>query len=941
MNRTFLLLLSIITYLPGAGVHAQDIAADHIPRTVILKVKPAYRNLCGINQINDIRINSFFDQIGVEKLEKKFPSHRPPEQLKNINGELYADLSTIYELTYKMDFQLSKVLKYLNNLPEIAYAEPHYIPKPLFTPNDVTLSYHLGLIQAYAAWDSTFGDTNIVIGITDSGTDTDHVDLQGNIKYNYADPIDGVDNDFDGFIDNYRGWDLGENDNDPSTTSSHHGIYVAGLAAAVTNNGEGVAGIGFNCKFLPIKVNNSAGDFTAAYEGIVYAADHGCQIINCSWGGIYKASQFEQDVITYASINKNALVIAAAGNDGNEDVFNPASLKYVLSIGGTDASDLKTEGQFGSTYGINLDLCAPGVGTSSTNINGNYITFGNPGTSWAAPVVSGCAAIVKSVFPNYSSIQIGEQLKVTSDIIDTIAGNSAYMGKLGAGRVNLFRAITETDKPSIVITRNIITDGNDDKFEIGETINVSATFKNYLDTTNNLFVTITSNNTNINILNNTVYLGVINTLDTTDNHSTPFTFTIEATANYNEVIDLTFNYSDGTYNAVEYIDIVVNSDMVDIEINDISSTITSESRFGYNGLNPQHGLGFRYKGEQLLYEAGFMVGALKKDTIYVSDNVLDSLSPDSDFTSTSIAVALTSPIISDFDVAVAMNDNNADSNMMKIGLEQNVYAWDNVANNNFIITEYEIINNDTITMNNVYTGIFADWDVRDYSANRASEESFNEVGYVTCTETGSPFVGVKLLSGGPFIHYAIDNYAGAPGVNIFSSSYTTSKKYTTLSTQRSNAGLVGNGNDVCDVVSTGPFTILPADTLLVAFALIAGDDFMDLLLAAQAAQTQYDSIYYVEDTTSSYIDKQAYDKLKVYPNPANNSVSLIIGPEYGKNIMIKLYNNMGVQVYSGHLNKGPKRINKKLDTSTLSSGLYHYIVSSNKNNNQGKLLIIH
>ncbi len=259
MNRTFLLLLSIISYLLGAGVHAQDIGADHIPRTIIIKVKPAYRNLCGINQINDIRINSFFNKIGVEKLEKKFPNHRPPEQLKNIDGELYADLSTIYELTYNKDFQLSKVLKYLNNLAKIAYAEPHYIPKPLFTPNDVTLSYHLGLIQAYAAWDSTFGDTNIVIGITDSGTDIDHVDLQGNIKYNYADPIDGIDNDFDGFIDNYRGWDLGENDNDPSTASSNHGIYVAGLAAAVTNNGEGVAGVGFNCKFLPVKVNNSSG----------------------------------------------------------------------------------------------------------------------------------------------------------------------------------------------------------------------------------------------------------------------------------------------------------------------------------------------------------------------------------------------------------------------------------------------------------------------------------------------------------------------------------------------------------------------------------------------------------------------------------------------------------------------------------------------------------
>jgi len=951
MIKQFYFILSILACHLSQNSFSQEIVAEHLAKTVIIKVQKDYHSLCTNNHIDYAQLLSFFNQIGVDKLEKKFPNHLPPTRFKNASGEKYADLSTIYELSYTKEYKLSKVLNYLKNIPIIAYAQPHYIPKPLYIPDDdslnLVLQYHLDKIQAFDAWDSTFGNSNIVIGIVDSGTDTSHSDLKGNVYYNLGDPIDGADNDNDGFKDNYRGWDLGDNDNDPTSSApsglwwQYHGVLVSGLAAGVTDNGQGIAGVGFNSSFLPVKVSrNSDGAFIAAYEGIVYAVDHGCQIINCSWGGIYEASEFEQDIITYASINKNALVIAAAGNNGDESVYMPASLKYVLSVGGTDAIDVK----FGiSSYGINLDLCAPGFNMYSTEFGGGYRNIGT-GTSFAAPIVSGCAAIVKSVFPNYSSIQIGEQLKVTSDNIDNISGNSAFSGKLGAGRINLFRAITETDKPSIVMTRNVISDGNDDKFEIGETVSIGATFKNYLDTTNSLFVTISSNNPNITIQNNTIFLGVLNTLDSTNNYITPFTFTIESTAKYNEIIDMKFTYSDGAYNASEYIIIMANSNMVDIDINDISTTITSESRIGYNdpiSPSPQLGLGFRYKGEQMLYEAGLMVGATKGSSFFVSDNILDSLSSDSDFVSTSIANTLTIPIVSEIDINVELNDNNAGSDKMNIVVEQNVYAWSNESDDNYIIMEFHIINNDTMKLDYVYAGIFADWDVRDYLLNTASEEGLNKIGYVTCTDPGSPFVGIKLLSNGPFVHYGIDNYPGAPGVDIFSSSYSTAKKYTTLSTNRSDAGTIGNGNDVCDVVSTGPFTLLSNDTITVAFALIAGDNFMDLLLSAQAAQIKYDSIYFKEDTVNTFVTKKAEEYFSIYPNPSNSFFSFFFDPKYGKNIKFSLYNSTGKHLYSDLLSNDAMGLRKQYDTSTLESGIYFYTISSDNYNNQGKLLVSH
>ena len=114
----------------------------------------------------------------------------------------------------------------------------------------------------------------------------------------------------------------------------------------------GIAGVGFNTKFLPIKISNSVGILTKAYQGIVYAADHGCFVINCSWGG-YVASQFNQSIIDYATINKGCLVVAAVGNDNGNNPFYPAGYQGVLSVAASDPSDIKT---IVSNYGYYVDV---------------------------------------------------------------------------------------------------------------------------------------------------------------------------------------------------------------------------------------------------------------------------------------------------------------------------------------------------------------------------------------------------------------------------------------------------------------------------------------------------------------------------------------------------------------------------------------------------------
>lgn len=190
--------------------------------------------------------------------------------------------STLYEITYNNSIPIKKTINILMATGIIEYAEPLYKIQLLSNPNDpdTASQYYLGLIKAYDAWDISQGDSNIVVGVTDTGTDLDHPDLAAGIAYNYADPINGIDDDGDGYIDNFMGWGFGQNDNDPSVDVIH-GSFVLGLAGAVTNNGIGIAGAGYKTRFLPVKISNN-GVLTTAYEGIVYAADHGCQIINCS-----------------------------------------------------------------------------------------------------------------------------------------------------------------------------------------------------------------------------------------------------------------------------------------------------------------------------------------------------------------------------------------------------------------------------------------------------------------------------------------------------------------------------------------------------------------------------------------------------------------------------------------------------------------------------------
>lgn len=885
---------------------------DYLEKTVIFRLKPQYRWLISGRGIGNMQLAGFLNSIGAPVPSRKFPNHQPPEKPYNERGEKLEDLSLIYSFTYASDIPLENVINGLYSIGVFEYAEPYYVPKTCYTPNDpgITFEYHLSKLDAFNAWNISQGDTNIVIGITDTGIEFTHADLT-NVKYNSADPVNGADDDGDGYTDNYRGWDLGENDNDPSYNANAHGVHVTGLAAATTDNGVGMAGVGFKTRYLPVKISNASGALTMAYDGIVYAADHGCHVINCSWGST-GGGQFGQNIINYATFNKNALVVAAAGNNGLFQDFYPASYDLVISVAGTNNNDQKWSG---SNFGYKVDVCAPGDGIYSTWPTNTYTI--SSGTSMASPIAAGAAAMIKAMNPSYTALQVGEHLKVTCDNIYPV-NNPTFADKLGTGRVDLFNALSGTSSPSVVNTLRNLTDNNDNAFVANDTLRITGDFTNYLSPTTNLTVTLSTTSPYVTILDGTTTLGVVGTLATASNTSDAFTVKINPTAPLNQNVLFKFTMTDGSYSAVQYFDVTVNVDYINIAIGDVATTITSKGLIGYNMDQQQQGLGFTYMGGvSHLYEASLMVGTSSSK---VSDRARSTTAtPDADFISAINVHRVLPSVISEFDVEGEFTDNAA-SAPLPVHVAHSAYAWSIPGHRKYVIVNYEITNTGTTPLSNLHAGIFADWDILNYSNNKAAFDNVNMLGYCWSTDS-SLYMGTKLLTPGPVVHYAIDNVSGGGGgVNLFDG-YDTAEKFTTLSTNRATAGnTLTAGNDVCNVVSSGPFSLNAGDSVVVAFALIAGDSLLDLQNSAINAQLMYDSVPVGLDPVAS----SNTTLLQNYPNPATGATVIEVGMAQAEEAELSIYNAMGQQVasvYKGNLQQGRHQFH--VDLSGYTSGMYY------------------
>lgn len=359
----------------------------------------------------------------------------------------------IYDIRIPEGSDLFRVIEKFSLTGLVQYAEPQTIGRWEVTPNDTRFGEQWGLhntgqsggtvdgdIDAPEAWDTETGNPLVVPAIVDSGTDIDHVDLYDNLWKNEDEiPGNGKDDDTNGYVDDYDGWDFEGNDGDPRSTNSH-GTQVAGIVAARTNNGTGVAGVaggfyGGGASMMPLKVGTSGPNGAVLDDAILYAADNGAQIITMSLS--VGQTQAIDDALSYAYNQKGVFIDCASGNSGSS-VSYPARNPNVMAVAATDRYDNKA---YYSNPGPEIEVAAPGSDILSTTIGNNYGS--GSGTSFAAPHVAGTAALVFSYNSNLTNVDVRQLLKDSADDIDA----PGFDNNTGYGRINARGALDLAPPP--------------------------------------------------------------------------------------------------------------------------------------------------------------------------------------------------------------------------------------------------------------------------------------------------------------------------------------------------------------------------------------------------------------------------------------------------------------------------------------------------------------
>jgi|GEM_PF-1262444 len=333
-------------------------------------------------------------------------------------------------------------------------------------------------IKLFQAWGIETGRNDVIVAITDGGVQVNHPDLAANIWVNTDEiPGNNIDDDDNGYVDDINGYGFG--DNTGTIAPDPHGTHVGGTIAAVTNNGVGVAGVaggsgtgdGIRIMSLAAFGANDTGGFEDTY---IYGADNGALISQNSWGYTLP-NVFEQVVLdaidyfvaeagrdengTQVGLMNGGFVIFAAGNDDDPGNWYPGFYATTLAVAGTNHQDKKA---WYSNYGTWVDVAAPGGETSnvpaqqgvlSTLSNNQYGYF--QGTSMACPHVSGLAALLVSKYggPGLTPAAVRTRIIQTTDNIDAV--NPDFVGLLGSGRINAFKALQEDDGEAPAAVTNL------------------------------------------------------------------------------------------------------------------------------------------------------------------------------------------------------------------------------------------------------------------------------------------------------------------------------------------------------------------------------------------------------------------------------------------------------------------------------------------------------
>ena len=821
---------------------------NYLSNTIVYKLKGedvVSKSAHTATPISDIDEKNIV-KLGATNIQPLFPAdnfifqHTDPSKI----GHRTKKLSLIYTLEIDAKMDLETAINLLRQDPAVEYAEPVYTNhKPLLVPNDPLAStnsqYHLTAINAFDAWDFAQGDPSMIIGIIDNGANINNSDLNAN----YHAPV-FIDTSFD-LLNDISGATTGNLfDSDNNVIGGTHGQNVALAAAAVPNNNTGTVGTGFNCSFLPVKVapDDNLNNYIDGYGGILFAAKQGCKVINMSWGRTGPPSSLEEDILQ-SVFEDDIVLIAAAGNDNDQDLFFPASYDMVLSVAATNSFGTKADF---SSFNSRVDISAPGadlvVSTGATA----------SGTSFAAPLVAGAAGLIRVQHPEWDASQVMARLITTSDNLYDNPLNESFRGLLGIGQLNMFRAVTDSLK-AITLDSCTFNPMDTDGYLInGSTATMNLFICNHLNALSDLRVTVRSESPYIQVVDSVSQLGAITENARFNTFSDELQISIDDNTPANTVARLVIEYWDNNYSYSEDYEVLLNpgnisNNFLEMAVNDNGELAVYNNAFDATG-------GIQFATQNMLTEAGLMIGIEEPSgAVKVSDAVrFDINSRNDDFT---VIDALSKNTDGALLSSVARFEDITD-NSERIGLEisQRTFAWNENELNRAVILEYQITNlsaNSDI-IENPYIGIFANWDINNPEENASGWDADNLLGYAYDTNIDGLYGGIVLLTDRPdrlnrepsFVsYYTFDPTNFDTNVNIFDG-FDAEEKFEALSSEilQSTAGTSGNGNDVYQIIGSRFDDLEVGETRSMAFAFVVAETLEDLQTNAIAIKNRFTTI---------------------------------------------------------------------------------------------------
>lgn len=966
--------------------------AEYFPNRLIIKYQSE-------EQLQQIRskmdadpkkaVQQILSQKGVYR-NQPLLNKRLQQKVSQRNLSSADEVLRIRELFFSRKINPVQLAGKINSIPGIAYAEPRYLRKMSFVPNDSLLEKYIDTHNFFDAWDISQGSSKIVIAINDGGVGYTHIDLDDNLwvnqdevpdavrpqadqngdgtitsteiyeylqdngqDYNGDNAItledalhedssfmDGDDSDNNNFTDDLFGWDFWESggidspvvtDNNPihNQDGTDHGTHVAGIAAAETDNDTAIAGAAFNTTYMPVKTGGIADDPSTpfnesnaigfGFDGIIYAAENGADVINCSWGG-ESFSQAEQDIINLTT-EMGALVVAAAGNSSNNTLNYPAGYNNVLSVGSVFTNGTKSNF---SNYGYELDVLATGGDIESTSYN-NELTS-KTGTSMSAPVASGLAALVKEVNPGWTAERIATQIRSSATFVYE-KNNESLNHKLGHGSLNAFEAVN-TNNPGLKVISSAFVNKEGDKLFVNEQGSLQLTLTNYGRSTSGLELQLESVNEKGIILDNqSQQLGSIATGETVE---VSFDLLISDNFDLREIPTLRINFLDQNMNYEDFNIVQYEKILYDIlAANNVKTSFATDGTIGFTDpLTGSGGIGFiprkpsgngQYdEGNNILYEGGFMVEVDGEmyDAVRAEEGLSRDFIPQQSFVVTPGSNSSTGN---------GQFFTDTDSTRWAI-IDQQTYAFDDPGIKNVVLVEYTIKNpSEFVVMNNVYAGLFNDWDIGNAFNNNANFSQSDSVLYLSDATSGStePVVAVAHL--GPISSaLAVDNTIDGQQDSVTFGLYDGF-----TDTEKSNALTAGTvrtsvqQTDASAVIASGPYTIEPKAEITVGFVYAFGNDVNEL--RNQISEARSRNVFAVSPIGRAVSDQvpQQTKLFQNYPNPFNASTQLRIDLEQSTDLTLAVFDILGRKVRvlaEGQFDAGSHFI--RFNAGQLSSGTY-------------------